>query len=233
MTRGETIVERIRTRAGLGASALVGVAATFAKETTVDEPNRDIIVRATTDDVDMDQEIIVPGGADLTYWQANRSMFLDHWYDLAHHVGSMRYTSPWPSAKAQRGWIVRGHVVSGLKNPLADDLLTVAREVGIGASIGFEALECSPPTDQDPEQYRKAASVVRQWRWIELSYTALPCNVACQSMAEAADESRMAELDRLVTKGRIKRASAVSMGMPDRQTIAVTMPRRRRLIIAA
>lgn len=209
-----------------GTVGLIGVPS--SKSSVGDAKNpRDIIVTATTDDVDMDDEVVLPGGADMEYYSKNRANFLDHLYDFGKHVASMRSIK---MADDRRSWINRSVVFDGLKSPYADDLLAIATQVGIGASIGFEALEGGPPMESDPIRYKKARYVVRRWRMVELSFTAMPCNVSCRTMQETGgyDEGKMAALDEMVTKSQIKLKSAVAVGFVYRKTVAVSTPPRVR-----
>ena len=208
----------------------VGLIGFGIKSSSLDAKNpRDIIVTANTDDVDLDDEVVVPGGADMRYYHENRANFIDHSYDFGKHVGSMRSIALAPD---RRSWINRSAIFDGLKSIYADDLLAVARQAGIGASIGFESLDGGPPKATDPPAYQKAGFVIRKWRMVELSFTAMPCNVSCRTMHEigGVDPEKMAVLDELVTKGRkrggIELGSAIALGFEYRKVYAVSGPRR-------
>lgn len=198
---------------------------------------RIIDVLATTDAVDLDREVVVPSGCDMSVYNQNKRNFLDHDYRFEKHVATMRSCVPWPNAKNFRGWKNRSQVLAGLSHPFADDLLTVAQQAGIAASIGFELVSGSPPMDTDPPSYQEAEYVVRACRVIELSFTAMPCNMACQSTDEmpAKDlEQRMAALEELAVKGRKKGGialdSAIALGLRYRRVHAVATPKSLRPI---
>lgn len=204
---------------------------------TADEKNRDLIVTANTDQVDLDTEIVVPAGADTTYYDTRRANFLDHNYSFEMHVGSMRSFKRFPSDGEQRAWVNRSHIFNGLKSPYADDLWTVSQQSGIGSSIGYEEIEGSPPTKSDPVRYQKSAWVTRKWRMLELSFTALPCNVGCHDHHEhSMDESKMALFDEMITKGRarggIELKSALAMGFPHtpKPSMVVTAEHKQKVI---
>lgn len=209
------VLRRMREKNGLADDAPVGIVSSFG---TVEEvtDDRNLVLVATTDDIDLDNEVVVPAGLrGEGYFFRNRKIFVDHRYDLGSAVGKLRSAVPFPSPKNQRGWRIRVHIAKG---PLGDDVLTVAREIGIGASIGFTPIDYGKPTADEVKRYgrdgKTPKSIVRSAEWLETSVTAMPCNVACQGWAAVTDDRKAAELDALVVKGRIARASAVALGLP-------------------
>ena len=77
---GSPIIERIKARAeatGHVFKGPVGVVAGFAKEMRADEENgnRAIVAVATTDDIDLEEEVVLPKGADPTYFRKNKKVF--------------------------------------------------------------------------------------------------------------------------------------------------------------
>ncbi len=236
------MLERIRAnRTAMGRSAdKVGVVASFCVKAEVDSANnnRDIGVVATTSDLDSQGEVVLPQGAKPdSYFFSNRSVFVDHWYGHENTVGALRYAKMYPDAANPLGWRTRVSIRSG---PLGDDILSAAREMGIGASIGFEPIDGGRPTPDEERVHgrggRRVAWVHREWEWMELSLTFMPANVACRGgvVSESDEMERMAsELDRLVCKGAIRRESAHRFGLPE---IPVIPPpgspsRRKRLVV--
>lgn len=218
----------------LADDAAVGVLAPSIKEIRVDteKGKRDVVFVANTADVDLEDEVVVPEGADTSHIERNGQAFADHSYDLASNVGSIRATT------LQHGrWVQRVFVYDKPGNKaLCDDILYVADHGGIGASIGFVAIDHGPPDEKDAESFegREVRSVVRRWKWLETSFTAMPCNVACQSLRAEATDARLADLDEMVTKGRIQRKSAVLLGLPEspsRRYYAVRPPRRQIVVV--
>lgn len=219
----------------LPASAAVGILAPSIKDVRAetDKGKRDVVFVANTADIDLDDEIVLPEGADLSHIQKNGQAFADHQYDLASNVGSIR------STKMEGGrWIQRVFVYDkpGHKE-LGDDILHVANNGGIGASIGFIADEVREPDDREMDRYKRLGkavrSIVSSWRWLETSFTAMPCNVSCQSIRSAVIEARIADLDDMVTKGQIRRKSAVLLGLPESpvRTMHPVSPPTRRIVV--
>lgn len=216
-----TILTRLKAHEGIGADDRVGVVSSFGKgaEVITKERTRDIVVIANTGDIDLDNEVVVPSGADTGYFERNKMIFADHLYDLNQVAGRMRTLEKYPSADNHKAWRVRAHIAD---NPIGNTVRTIVEETGqIGVSIGFVADDYGPPTDDERKAYKAAdgstpQSVVRSWKWFELSFTALPCNVACQSMTVTEGKSldMLNAVDELVTKGVIDRDSAARLGMP-------------------
>lgn len=178
--------------------------------------NNDIIGIATTDDVDEQDEVVLPEGADLSYIMATRMLYADHMYGLGQVIGSIRHLKPLSSG---RGWQFRARMFDGLQNPLASDTLEIIKQSGkLGVSIGFDALDWGTPTDEEAKRYPLAKSIVRKWRWIELSVTARPCNVNAYAMAATPSQmskSYTSAIVEMIQLGRIKRESAAALGLSE------------------
>lgn len=230
----DTIIHRLKQHPGIRDESTMGVVSSFGKgaEVVTKDNTRDILVTANTGDIDLEKEVVIPSGADTSYFHRNGMIFADHKYDLEQVAGKMRRLDKYPSDTDHKSWRVRATVAN---NPIGNTVMTIVRETGqIGVSIGFVAKDFGPPDEAEKKAYSKDGqsprSVVREWDWFELSFTALPCNVACQSMAVTQGKSAdmMDAVDRLVTKGLIDRNSAHLLGMPitpERKFHAVSDPR--------
>jgi hypothetical protein len=205
-------------------SSKVGlVASTRWKSSVVGD--RDVVFIATTDDVDEHDEVVVPTGSVAnSYFERVRSVMVDHHHETAYLVGKARMPLGKvrdPATGRQRGWKV---TVSMLDNPLGNDLLRVVKEHGLGCSIGFEALNYRPASDDDKSMYgERVNGVIDRWNWIELSLTAMPANASCRSLS-GGDAKSLCDLERMCTKGLISPETAYALGMP-RET------KRRRIIL--
>lgn len=147
---------------------------------------------ATTDDIDLVDEVVVPGGASLGYFNANRAIFIDHDTSTPARVGVAKSIDPWPTGgRQQRGWVVE---VTIDQTPLGDEVLAKCHAGGMGASIGFRAQDYGSPTYEESTRYTRRGksprSIVRTWEWVELSITPMPCNVACRAVAVGSDTPR-------------------------------------------
>lgn len=175
--------------------------------------NRDIIGIATTDDVDESREVVLPEGADLSYINATKTLYADHSYGISQVVGSIRYLRP---SKSGKGWDFRASLFAGMRSPLADDCYTIIEQGGqLGVSIGFEATEWGDLEPMEAKAYPSAQCIIRKWRWVELSLTAMPCNVSCRAVLAPSEgeQKQISLIEGLVTKGKIRRESAVALGL--------------------
>lgn len=211
------MTDGIRVRCNLPPDSLVGIVSSYGKKAQVEGDGRTLDMNATTDDIDLQDEVVVPGGADTTYFATNRKVFGDHQYGLLDVVGICRSIDPIVRGGSQKGWRVKVYMLPG--NAIADAVLALADEDGIGCSIGFQATEYGAPTPDEAKSYsgNKGApsSIVRKWNWLELSMTAFPCNVACQTLRATHVDHAKSVLDRLVCKGKITRLTAAAMGLED------------------
>lgn len=208
------------TEASGDAASAVGVVAGWSGKMTVEGDGRTVQAVANTDDIDLDDEVVVPSGLTPGYFAKNKSVFVDHMYDMGSYVGQLRELKAFPGeGDAQRGWLARVHMVD---TPLGNDVLTLCRETGLGVSIGFRATDYGPPTSDEKKRYTRNGitpkSVVRAGELLELSFTAMPANVSCRTLSIGeAKSAAMDQLDRLVVKGRIRRETAAAMGLTDAQ----------------
>jgi len=159
--------------------------------------------------------VVLPtGNIKDSYFERNRAVMVDHRHDLTALVGKARvpFGSITDEASGrQRGWKVR---VTMVETPLANDILSIAREHGIGCSIGFMALNVRSPTQEEKSLYGShVASVIDRWNWTELSVTAMPANASCQSVSEGETKS-MCDIDEMCSKGLIRLETAHMLGLP-------------------
>lgn len=225
-----SIVDRIRAHHQFAKSAALEVKGYIGKEVSVQENEQDrfLTVMATTSDVDLEGDVVVPEGADTQYFFRNRKITVDHFWDTEHCVGQLHSAN-----LKNNGWLIRFRMFDV---PLARDILTIAREGGIGVSIGFSPTDFGPPTPQELTRYGKGGTIHRihrAWRWIETSIAAFPMNVACQTIGtKSFNEGKRALLDELVTKGRINLKSAVALGLPvAKKIVSAAMTPKRRIIV--
>ena len=181
------IIERLRkSHPSLATQDAMGVHGIMPNHVAVDPnpANRDILVVATTDDLDLDEEIVLPGGADRTYIDVNRKVFLNHVTDEKEClVGEIRSLKAITTGGRQVGWQARVRIYEGPLYPAAELVWDLATKHGMGASIGFIARDHGRPNMEEAAMYPGAKSIVRLWKWIELSFVFTPCNVRCQTLA--------------------------------------------------
>lgn len=150
----------------------------------------EIIAIANSAAIDLQQEVVVPSGADTSYFFGKRTIYLNHNYDWP--IGSLR------SATLKNGqWLCRFAFAS---TPQAQEVSTlVAEGIVRGVSIGFVATDYGAPTADEAKTYGPMRSIVRKWLWLELSVTPMPCN------PEAVIQ--------LVKEKRIKHTTAAMLGV--------------------
>lgn len=230
-------IDGMRSRAaarGYAAAAKgpVGVKGYSRATVSVDEENgnNDIILRANTDQVDLDREVVVPSGADTTYFFENRVIFSDHQTDVASVVAGLRSASLKKRAAGGEEWLIRVRLIPEM--PQSGWIKAIAREVGIGCSIGFLATEYGPPTGIERKAWPGVESVVRRWPWLETSFTPMPCSVTCgTTMGEKSvkiDKSRQDGLDRMLRLGHLPTEAADWLGM--RGTATAPQVARKRVV---
>jgi len=217
-----TILDKIREHHDLGADAKVGVKAGPAEELRVNEDARTFRAIANTAAVDLDDEVVVPEGADVAYFQANKTLFYNH--DYTQPIGTMVNKPKMIRHDGSKAWTVSGYIS---KTPFASDVFTMMSEGVIrGTSIGFLATESRRPTDEETKTYGPHRSIVPSWKWLELSITGFPCNASAmiQSVHKASPDDRvLGGLDNALRKGKISRKSARMMGLPDRRRVLVVV----------
>ncbi len=193
---GRPLVDRLKSRHGLSADAKVGVFGCFDTKAVLDTENgnNDIVAVATTDGIDLDEEVVMPDGADLSYVTTNRKLFVDHCYDIEYAVASLRSISPMKVGGKQRGWSIRARLLQGDLHKAARIVESIIAQDGIGLSIGFLSLDDGRPSADESKAYPGATNMIRRCKILEVSFTALPCNVSCQTVAGVQDSGKSAAI---------------------------------------
>lgn len=203
------MIERIRSRhvgnrSFPGKGKDIGIVAGFDSRTVVKRGKENATILsaiATTDRVDLDSEVVIPQGGVFDYIQTNRAVFVDHSYDHTQVVGALRSWTPWPNAANQRGWSMSVEVLQNHPYPVPEAVMNIADQMGMGVSIGFEALDGGKPDEREKRLYPGAEYVIRSWRLLEVSFTCMPCNVDCRSFGGVIDKSRENTARRLLDIG--------------------------------
>lgn len=173
----------IRKRAHLKADAPVGVLGLTCKATAIEGDDRTVEFIATTNYVDLSDDVVIPSGADWTYFDLNKQVYADHWCDSEHNIGKLRSKEAFIDG-GLAGWKCRIMFYKGLRHPHADDALARTVQGGQGMSIGFYPTEWGKPTPEEALAYPGAENIIRKYRVLEVSVTPMPCNVTCRSTLE-------------------------------------------------
>jgi phage head maturation protease len=145
----------------------------------------DITCFMTTDTVDADDEIMLPGGADLSRFEKNPVLLLCHGYGQpgSHHplpIGRVVGTKKRPNG-------ILGQVKFAESTAMGREVKGLFQEGMFRSfSIGFRSLESSPLTREEAasradwkaafERTRGKILVHRKWLLLELSAVPLPAN---------------------------------------------------------
>lgn len=184
---------------------------------------------ANTAAIDLTDEVVVPSGAErgpkdeIAYFGAMKAIYLNHDY-VVMPIGTM------VNAELRHGgWVVQ-FKLHGKTQESRDvaALYSLGEENPIrGTSIGFIRKSHGKPTEEEREQYGPAEYITREWKWIELSVTAQPCNP--EAMMVGISDDAIRSLEGLVKKSFIARHTAGLLGMPEPRRI-VTVPRDTRTL---
>lgn len=178
----ERLIENLKAHPSTKGSGEFGILGTVCKDATLDvgQDKNDIVAIATTDDIDIEGDVVIPSGLDKSYLSKNAQVFVDHEYGIDKAAGFIRSISAYPEpGPKQRGWKVR---IGLYDNAMAAAVSEIASKSGqIGVSIGFRPKRVSEPTDDDRKRYGDGVQrIIKEAEWFELSFTAIPCNVSCQ-----------------------------------------------------
>lgn len=202
----KNVLQTIKDRHNLKASDEVGLIGTINVKSSVDRANRHVFATATSNFVDLTDEVVVQDGIDWSYLDANRKILVDHCNDVDHLVGTLvnrkAITKIVNNNLVTQRWDILVHILPLEKNKYCDDILTIAEAAGIGMSIGFQVLEKGAPTKQEMAMYnggKPFSSIIRKSKILEVSFVACPCNVEAQSL-DVETSKRKAAIAELATK---------------------------------
>jgi hypothetical protein len=166
----------------------------------------DIHIYATTEDVDMEDDVIVASGGDVKrYMGVNRNLFVDHDYGISAAVGYARVLT-----LDHRGWRVTAQLNDN-DNEYQRAVVALAKAGTLAMSVGADFRVYGPPDAEEKAKWPGAKRVIREWTMLEGSFTAMPMNPAARQIGEWRDKSINA----------IK-----SAGVPDRVLDVFRLPRR-------
>jgi HK97 family phage prohead protease len=167
---------------------------------------------------DLDSEVVLPSGLDRSYFPDKvKSVYFGHDYSQMP-VGRC--------AKLKAHGDAMWAVTRILPGPRGDDLLVAMQEEAVnGFSIGFRPDDMGEPSKEEIRKYGYHDRIIRKAKLIEYSVVSMP---ACPLATIDMKGQVIGKLDELLTKGKIRRSSAVEFGLPESaepKTFAVR-PRR-------
>jgi hypothetical protein len=180
----------------------------------------EIVSYANTAAVDLEREVVVPEGGDVrSYLTANGNLFVDHRYDMEHVVAKCIRM-----ALDSKGWLCTGQFFKAFETEYTRACVALAMAGTLAMSIGFEALDYGDPSPEEMRLYPGVESIVRRWKALEVSYTAMPMNVTCRQVTtnlaasgEVAEKSRKALIDAHVSADVVK-----TFGIKPRRILILT-----------
>lgn len=219
------LIKRLRRRAEMAGlnveGSRGGVFGSFGtKATTVEQPTGkplEIVAWATTTDVDMDGEVLVPEGMDTsTYLGKNRNLFWEHELDLP--VATMRSMTLFDG----KGWKVRGQLLN-LDTDYAKAVRALAEAGTLGMSVGYLLMKGAPPTEMEAKKFPGVEYMLHKTLAVEVSYTAHPANVSCRTTEVREVSEAKSHLAReVLTKGGFRREVMEALHL---------MPKKRRVVL--
>jgi HK97 family phage prohead protease len=198
----KTILRELRKRHQLGDDARVGVRSMAldnsgmkVKQAEDDDAPVRVSAIASTDSVDLAEEVLIPAGADPTTHSRYKAILYEH--NPLHVLGrlvSANYEKHRDLLHVSFDIVVKG-------SERNREVAMLVREGAInGVSVGFLRKSWGPPSESEAAKYAGAHTVVREWEWLETSVVALPCN------REALIES--------VKSGRASKTTVIDLGVP-------------------
>lgn len=163
----------------------------------------------TTDDVDKEGEIVLPGGIDLQQYRSNPVVLWNH--DTASPIGRAQWIKLVDNgikAKTQYATRPETHVGEWLPDTI---FALVQQQVLKGRSIGFIPLQIDSPTQEQIKtrpDWKEANAIITKSVLFEFSVVSIPCNGS--ALLEAC--SKGIRLDTLKKLGlKVPQAKQVSL----------------------
>jgi phage head maturation protease len=180
------------------ASGEVRCKANTLEVTKIDRAQRLVWAYITSPRVDLEREVILPEGIERDHFpETIKTLYIDHDYNrYPMGVGVCRtllYEAP------TRRLLAQSHITT---RAIGDELLTAIDEGAVGGtSVGVLDIDAGRPTADEVAEHGEHDCIVRRSKLIEYSFTSMPCNLDA--------------LVDLTRKGKIRRETAVSFGLPD------------------
>lgn len=176
---------------------------------------------ATTDDVDCENEVVLPGGLDWGPLNAYKTLYGDHIYGVRTAVATLRWVA---RSSSPNGFRIRARM---LPDEFSEDIpryRILAERGALGYSIGFFATDRGTLTPDEAKRYPRAKSIVRKAAVFECSLTSCPCNLACAGASVYADDSKASVLADLVAKSLLpgRFGSLWDVAPPPRRVVVLT-----------
>lgn len=152
---------------------------TLATKMAKGSGDREVVATISTNAVDRDGDVLLPGGMDAKEFRANPVML------FSHDSGALPI-GRWNRIEKQGGDSIVARGVLATRPPehpqlaewLADSVLHLIREdVLRGVSVGFLIDDAREPNQRDASKYGSSVRrIVTKWRLVEVSIVPVPAN---------------------------------------------------------
>lgn len=171
----------------------------FSKSIITEDGGVNIEGFASTETVDSDREVLLADGLNFDTLRRLKTIYCDHEYGVRSSVGTLRHITRekhWSGG----GWRIKVRMLPAEVCDIAPIIEALARQGAMGFSVGYVAHDHGPPTAEESKRYAKARSIVRKAEVFEVSFTSMPCNMACAADSVSVDESKASEVAELAVK---------------------------------
>jgi len=195
-------------RAGIQVTGEFGQRGMYFKSVSVENPpaGREIVGISTTDRVDFDREVVMPGGLNWEPLLKYRCMYVEHDMHMRSVAATVRSVK---RLQTPNGWQIRGKMLGDSYSEHIPRLPMLAEAGVLGLSIGFMATNVGPPTPDEKAIYPQAESIVRSADVVEVSFTTMPCNLDCYSDVVYLDDTRSGDVMKMADRGLVSKASTM------------------------
>lgn len=165
---------------------------------------------ATTDDVDMDGEVILQDGIDWSLMEgrgAYKTLYVDHMWSAATAIAKFRFAKRVSMPGGKTATIIRAAFLPDEYSEHVRQVKQLVRSGMCGLSITtlYAKKDYRPPAKEN-ERYQGARGIITKSRVVEVSFTSMPVNVACSTWMASADSDTLARAASFGRTGGVPRS---------------------------
>ena len=200
----------------------------FSTDVTVDEGERAVTARISTNAVDRDGEVLIPQGMDAKDYQKNPVIFFNHaWSDYHAETNEKIPVGKCVALKREDDAVIAKMVFATrpATHPegeewLPDTLFALYQQGVMNAfSVGFTPSEYRPATDKDIEKFGAGCRrVYSKWKLFEVSAVPLPANQEAVALAVSKHLLTQEAADKMFAADTKSKAAATPTAEPESPT---------------